>query len=254
MAKAEQILDLFCSLSAGSFAQPSLGHSSAEMPSITLSRLFVWAVSQAASSRNDGIFSLVCAGKIKCDLNSLLDLHQMSPPRARAVRQPRRGSPFPALGELSPPEQRRQHRRDIALTPSDPVLPESCPGCLPQKRLVAFIPPPPPPTAGGRGRPPLHAQGCASGTRTPTRSPASQGTWVSPTKLTGLRPFSMTSALGQLQDHEGLLGQLREGRSAFSKREVRLAKKPAVASRSRRRPPLGRVPWGIQPLAVSAAD
>lgn len=92
-AKAERIPGLFCSLSAGSFAQSSLGHSSAEMPRVTLSCLFVWAASQAASSRNNGIFSFVCAGKIKCDLNWLLDLHQVSPPRAQAVRQLRRGSP-----------------------------------------------------------------------------------------------------------------------------------------------------------------
>lgn len=185
MAKAEQIPGLFCSLSAGAFAQPSLGDSSAEMPRVSLSRLFVWAASQAASSRNDGIFSLVRAGKMKCDLNSLLDLHQMNPPRARAARQLRRGSPFPALGELSPPEQHRQPSREIALTPSDPVLPESCPGSLPQKRLVASILPPPPPTAGGRGRPPLHAQGCASGTRTPTHSPGLPGNLGVPRKTHG---------------------------------------------------------------------
>lgn len=80
MANTEQIPGLFCSLSEGSFAQSSLGHGSAEMPRVTSSCLFVWAVSQAASSRNNGIFSFARAGKIKCDLNSLLALHQMSPP------------------------------------------------------------------------------------------------------------------------------------------------------------------------------
>lgn len=79
-ATAEQNPGLFCSLSAGSFAQSSLGHGSAEMPRVTLSCLFVWAASQADSSRKNGIFSFVRAGKIKCDLNSLLDLHQIRPP------------------------------------------------------------------------------------------------------------------------------------------------------------------------------
>lgn len=79
MANTEQIPGLFCSLSEGSFAQSSLGHGSAEMLRVTSSCLFVWAASQAASSRNNGIFSFVRAGKIKCDLNSLLALHQMNP-------------------------------------------------------------------------------------------------------------------------------------------------------------------------------
>ena len=101
MAKAEQIPGFLGSLSAGSFAQSSLGHSSAEMPRVTLSCLFVWAASQAASSRNNRIFSFVCSGKIKCDLNSLLDLHQMSPP-GHELSGSRGGAALPSTARTFP--------------------------------------------------------------------------------------------------------------------------------------------------------
>lgn len=100
-ANAEQIPCLFCSLSAGSFVQSSLGHGSAEMPRVTLSSLFVWAASQAASSRNNGIFSFVRAGKIKCDLNSLLALHQMSPPE-HELSGSRGGAALPSTARTFP--------------------------------------------------------------------------------------------------------------------------------------------------------
>lgn len=166
------------------------------------------------------------------------------------------GPPFPAQQELSPPKQQRQRGQEITSALSDRLLPEGCPGCLPQKRLVAsvLLPPPPLARARGMGHPPLCAQGCTSSTHMPTCSPASQGNLGVPHKTHWTQASLMNSALGQLQDHEGLLGQLQEESSALSKHKVCLAKRPAVVSRSARLPPLGRLPWEIQSLAISAAD
>lgn len=240
MAKAEQIPGLFCSLSAGSFAQSSLGHSSAEMPRVTLSCLFVWAASQTASSRNNGILSFVHAGKIKCDLNSLLDLHHMSPP-GHELSGSRGGAALPSTGRTFPARAAQALRWDIAPASSDHLLPEGCLGCLPQKRLVAsvLLLPPLVVRVRGMGHPPLRAQVCNSSTCTPNCSPASQGNLGVSHKTHWTQATLMSSALGQHQDHKGLLDELQEECSALSKCKVCLAKRLEVASRSSMFPPLG---------------
>lgn len=181
------------------------------------------------------------AGKIKCDLNSLLDLHQMSPSgHELSGNRGRGGLPIPAQGEHSLPEQHRQHGWEIKPAPSHCLLPEGCLGCLPWKRLVACIPLPPPTVIRARYLP-LRARGCASSTHMPPCSSASQENLGAPHKTQWTQATLMTSALGQLQDHEGLLGQLQKERSALCKSKVHLAKRPVMAFRSPRLPSLGQL-------------
>lgn len=227
----------FSVLSAGSFAPPSLGHGLAEMLRVALSCLFVWAASQAVSSRNNRIFSFVRVGKIKHDLNSLLELHQMSPPGHELsgsqgeAALPSTGGTFPNTAAQAMYPRDHPGSFPSLATRRLPVLPdtEEAGGLCPMLSS----------TCGKSKSTPVCAQGCTSSTYTPSLSPPSQGSSGVPHSTNWDRAHLVTSTLGQLQDHRGLLGQLQEEHSASFKHKAHLAKRPMVASRSPRLPPLG---------------
>lgn len=161
------------------------------MPRVTLSCLFVWAASQAANSRNNGIFSFVHVGKIKGDLNSQLDLHQMSPP-GHELSGSQGGAALPSTVRTFPhgtaqAAQLGDHPCFFRL-----LAARRLPG-LPATEKAGGLRPA---SSSTTGCSPLRAQGCASSTRMPTHCPASQGNLGIPHETCWTQDSLMTPALG----------------------------------------------------------
>lgn len=161
------------------------------MPRVTLSCLFVWAASQAANSRNNGIFSFVHVGKIKCDLNSQLDLHQMSPP-GHELSGSQGGAALPSTVRTFPDgtaqaAQLGDHPCFFRL-----LAARRLPGLPSTEKAGGLCPA----SSSTTGCSPLRAQGCTSSTCAPTHCPASQGNLGIPHETCWTQDSFMTPALG----------------------------------------------------------